>query len=58
MAALPQKADIAECDRHFRFVLLCCWAEELILPYDNLRADVDATIEVDHVIVDKAEATG
>jgi hypothetical protein len=44
--------------RHASDLLLRRWAEELILPYDNLRTDVDATVEVDHVIVDKTEAAG
>jgi hypothetical protein len=31
---------------------------ELVLSDDDLGADVDATIQIDHVVVDKAEATG
>ena len=31
---------------------------ELILSDDDFGADVDATIQINHVVVDKAEATG
>jgi hypothetical protein len=42
-----------------------CWqrlsvAESIksVLSHNDLRADVDATIQIDHVVVDKAEAAG
>ena len=31
---------------------------ELVLSDNDLRADIDATIQIDHVVVDKAKAAG